>query len=473
MVYSTSEAVQQLHPHYRIAIVDTQLAVHIVESLFILNNELLPEKRLVKSYETEGDGKTYLFEIPEGVMFHPPVSRELVADDVVASLQQVKNDQATVASEDMAPVNGIEAVDDYTVRLTLDHTYPALISSVLARTDTAILPREHLDKDAEPVGTGPYVFDTWERGNFARLEKFDDYRMDGVPYFDEIETNPIAENSTRLDGLLSGDSHVVVNVPTNNADRVENDDSLELISYSGFVNEFLAFNNAKEPFDDVRVRRAINHTIDVEQAIEFALDGFGSPAVTVLPAFHAYAIDADPVPQDFEEATRLLEEAGYGDGFEMEFLLPEVYTPSVELGTPMQQWLAQVGIDCELQVTTWDNVLERTFSTGEYDMTSFPFLGTHATPFGAFNKICHSEGSLNYFNYASDEMDTTVENAARTTDTEEQRELYLEAQRIYRRDVPFINVFYWDQLYGRRNSVKGDLVWGPSELRLWNNWFDD
>lgn len=473
LVYSSSESVQQLHPHYRIAIVDTQLAVHIVEALFILDDELLPEPRLVEDWDVTNDGTTYVFEIPEGVMFHPPVSRELVADDIVASLEQVQQDPGAVAHEDMSPVTSIEAIDDYSVELNLENAYPALINSVLTRTDSAILPEEHLEDETHPVGTGPFKFEEWERGNFARLSKFDDYREEGVPYFDEIVTNPVSEDSVRLDELMVGDSDVIINAPTSEVDLIENDDSVGLVEYDGFVAEFTGFNVEREPFDDPRVRQAIDFAIDKTAAVEFALDGYGTPAVTPLPSFHAFAIDDEPRPQDFDQAQSLLEDAGYGDGFEFEFLLPEVYTPSVEFGTPVESWLGEIGVDVNLRVTTWDNVLTRAFVEGDYDVTTMPFLGTHATPFGAFNKILHSSGSLNFMNYASEEMDGILDEAARTVDEGARRDLYLDAQELYREEVPLINPFYWSQLYGHRNTVQGQLVHGESELRLWHNWFSD
>lgn len=471
LVYALSDDSQKLDPHYNVTKASSQMLVNVVEPLFQINNELQPEPNLVADYSVSDDNREYVFTTKEGVMFHPPVDRELTAEDVAASLNRIKEDEAASAHNDLKRAESIEATGEYEVTFTLSEPFAPILTT-LARDTTAILPKDYFeDMSSKPVGSGPFVFDEREKGNFTQLSAFEDYWQDDMPYFDSVKSRPISDGSVRLTELDTGNVHVVGSVPSNDAESIEDNADLSLEPFSGLAIEEFAFNNDVEPFDDKRVRKAISHAVNKEKLVKFALDGYGSTASTTLPPQSPYAIDAEPLAQDFEKAKSLLEEAGHGDGFETTIKLPSSYPRSVKLGTPVQQWLKQIGIEAELKKVTWDNWISNVFGKGDFEMTTVPFYGAF-NPHVALYKIFRTDATFNFFNYSNEEFDALVDEGAKTTDTEKRKELYLEAQQIMREDLPIFLPFYRDQLFARRKTVQNRLVWGSGTMRFWRNWFE-
>ncbi|MFB6221909.1 MAG: ABC transporter substrate-binding protein [Halolamina sp.] len=470
-VYALSDDSQKLDPHYRVTKASSQLLVNVVDPLFRINNELQPVPNIVADYSVSDDNLEYVFTIREGLMFHPPVDRELTAEDVAASLTRIKEDTSAAAHNDLKRAESIEATGDYEVTLTLAEPFAPILTT-LARDTTAILPKDYFEEmSSKPVGSGAFVFEEREKGNFAQLSAFDGYWQEDLPYFDTVKSRPISDGSVRLTELDTGNVHVVGSVPSNDAGSVEDNDALSLEPLSGLAIEEFAFNNEVEPFTDKRVRKAISHAVDKEKLVKFALEGYGSTAATTLPPQSAYAIDADPLAQDFETAQSLLDDAGYGDGFETTIKLPSSYPRSVKLGTPVKEWLKQIGIEAELEKVTWDNWISNVFGKGEFEMTTVPFYGAF-NPHVALYKIFRTDATFNFFNYSNEEFDALVDEGAKTADTEKRTELYKEAQQIMREDLPIFLPFYRDQLFARRKTVENQLVWGSGSMRFWRNWFE-
>lgn len=472
LIYSSPDGTQELDPHYMSAVASSRFLNHIYETLFIQNDDLEVVPNLVEDWSLSEENTLLTLELPEGVMFHPPISRELVAEDVVESLRRIKNDETTQQHSDFQYIDSIEAEDEYTVEITMEEPFTPLIYT-LSTPQTAILPPENFEKAASnPIGTGPFQFDERDRGNVERLTKFEDYRQDKYPYLDVVESRPTSEPSVRLNELQNGDAHTITTFDSKDRERVENDPDLSFEPVNYVAAEIVTFQTDVEPFDDRRVRRAISYAVDKNQLIEIALNGFGETAVTDLSPESPYALDEDPLPQNFEQSRSLLEEAGYGDGFDMTFKLPQSFERSVRIGPPVKQSLSQVGINCELQQVTWDNWINDVLGNTNYEMTTVPHYATKEDPH-ALHIHYQSDGWANYMNYSNEEVDELFDEGAKLQDGEDRINVYHEAQRLVREDMPAWYAFYRHGLYARRNSVKNQLTWGPGEYRLWKNWLEE
>jgi len=476
LVFSSGSSVEQLHPQYRMTNADSQMLIHVTEPLFIFGDNIQAKKRLAEEYSLSDDGSRVTVKIREGVKFHPPVDRELVADDVVASLNNVRNDEAAVGNLDMRFVEQINRVDDYTVEVNMSRAFPAIINDLFCRQYTAILPAERVgdgnDKTKElPIGTGPFKFEEWERGSFVQLSKFEDYWQDDLEYVDEVEFNPISEDSTRVNTLATGDTDVVPDVPGNRIGQVQESDDTSIAKLEGKTMEYVGFNCNREPFTDSRVRRAVRHAIDIERLIQTAVDGRGTPASTIIPDSNPMAFDKDPIQQDMEMARSLLQETGLDDGFEFTMKVPEAFSASVRMATPMKQMLQKVNINMKIQRLTWDTFADQclTGNNPQYDMQAIAWLSTPATAYGGLNKVLNSESVLNYWNYESSEMDELLNAAAVEPDSEQRKEAYAEVQELRRKDMPMFNAFYHTDIFGHKDHVNGKLIHGYGEVRLWNN----
>lgn len=444
----------------------------ICRGLTIVENDLKPHPWLAKDWTI--DGTTYTFDLREGVMFHPPVDRELTADDVVATYEWIQNNEAANMHSTFQRFTGFTAVDDYTVEVELEEpfTYTLLLFGEL---DTAILPEGYIeDVSDDPVGTGPYQFEERDIGSQLRMTKFDGWWNDEEgPYIDEIIQEPIPEASVRLQELKTGDIDFVTTLAAKDRDEVQDDDSLSLSTVEYIKTETFTFNTEVEPFGDPRVRKAIRHAINPQEALDTAAYGFGEPANRPFAKYDDYVPDNPPEGQNFEKARSLLEEAGYGDGFSTTIKVTDAWMRSVRFATLAQSWLSEIGIEMEIQRVTLDKWYNDVFNTDNFEMSSYGYTGTPDGPFVNMHDLYHSDGLLNLGYWENDEIDEHINQLAQLPNGEDRAEATRNAMEIAWEEVPKFMVFFHHFLAAKRNTVENALYWGPAELRVWRNWISE
>src|SRR5690606_27510287 len=231
---------------------------------------------------------------------------------------------------------------------------------------------------SNPIGTGPFVFAEYVPGSHVTLEKFDDYYLDGVPYLDGATFRIISDPNARFAALQAGDIDLIgVALLPEQFQQVLANPELKGTQGSGTAEITMAMNNTREPFDDLRVRQAITLAIDKEAIVNGAMFGLGTIIGSHMSPSEGYYIDlSETYPYDPQRARELLEEAGYADGFTINFELPEPYNIERRTGEVIAQQLEQVGITVNLSVVEWATWIERILLGGDDDMT---IIG-HAEP---------------------------------------------------------------------------------------------
>ena len=426
--------------------------LNIYEGLVQLDRNGEVQPLLADSWEVSEDGLTYTFQLREGVTFHDGTSLE--ASDVKFSFERARSPESTNAQKHIfEPIAEIETLDDHTVIIRLSEPSGNFLY-YLAWGDAVIVAPESADSNQmQPIGTGPFRFEQWVRGDRIELSAFEDYWNAEAVQLERVTFRFINDPQAQVAALRAGDVHAFPNLaaPELFAELTRDERFTTIVGNT--EGEIVAgLNNKRPPLDDVRVRRALMHAIDRSVLIEGAYSGFGQPIGSHFSPNHpAYVDMTDILPYDPQRARELLAEAGYSDGLSLTIKTPQMAyaSRSAELIAAM---LAEVGIMLEIRPTEFPaQWIEEVFTNKDYEMT----IVAHTEPLDI--DIYQREGY--YFQYDNPEFRELIAQASRTFDEGECFQLYAEAQRILAEDVPALFLFQLPKLG----------VWDARLEGLWEN----
>src|SRR5690606_8227984 len=238
------------------------------EGLVEVNADLGIEPALAESWTVSDDGLTYVFKIREGVRFHN--DRTMTADDVVYSLQRILDPEvASPQASRFAQVTSAVATGEYEVTFTLSQPYAPFISNL---TNLFVVPREVVeslgDLQQSAVGTGPFVLDEIVPDTYVRLHYNPSYYRQGEPRLEYLRYNIVPEASTRAAGMRTGAYHLIPDVDPATAETLRGVAGVTLLGIQDLAYTLLGLNTSRAPFDDPRVRMAINYAIDRDEIVE-------------------------------------------------------------------------------------------------------------------------------------------------------------------------------------------------------------
>lgn len=418
--------------------------------------EVLP--LLATEWQASPDAREYTFRLREGVPFHN--GREVTADDVKWSLDRIK-DPATVAQRgnDLRDVT-VEVVDPLTVRLTSarpNAAVPALMASCF------IMAPESVGADGvvtEPIGTGPFVFQSWRPEQEIRCRRNPAYWQAGLPYLDEVVYQIIPDPVARLTALRSGTIDVAANFAATDLPLVADDESIVTQLTTANIAGHLSFNmrQPKPPLDDVRVRRAIALALNKAELVVAAV-GEGGPGqvnnqLWSEGSFWRLAVDDPFAEPNLDEARRLLAEAGVADGFATDLLTVFDGRPPAEV---IQAQLRRIGVEAEVayapDFTTYVDRLQRDDYAMLYD-SSYP-RDDPAYTFTFFEST-NPSNTIYYGSYGNPAVDALLAEAVATLDVDARRRAYAAAlSKIQNEDVANVFVLSRQAVWGSRSDVRG------------------
>jgi peptide/nickel transport system substrate-binding protein len=411
---------------------------NLLEGLVKLNMQGEIVRALAERYTVSIDGTVYIFTLRRGVKFHN--GRPLTADDVKFTLERDLDPNTghphRAYYED---IQAIQAVDARTVRIALQKPNAMFIFN-LARANSAIVPKEGAGQlKSHPIGTGPFQFSEWVRGDRITLTKFKDYYEPGVPSLDRVVFRFIQDPSAQIAALRTGDVDVIgVGMSPESALELKGDPAFRVIEGLTTTDVILAMNNSKPPFSDIRVRKAITYAINRDEVIKGATFGIAKPIGSHMDPLNPYYIDLSHLYEyDPQKAKQLLAEAGYPQGFDCVLRLAEPYIASQ---------LAKVGVKAKIEIMEWGQWLARIYRQADYDMT---VMG-HAEPFD----IDIYANPQYYFRYDSPQLQALIKAADSALDEDKRKALYEQAQRTIAEDA--VNVFLYNGPYlvGMRKTVQ-------------------
>lgn len=439
-------------------------------SLTRMDHELNVQPDLATDWEPENDGENWTFELREGVTFNHNDS-EVVADDVKATFETIYDpDSEYPGKGDMGDIDDIEVVDDHTVVFNLsspDGALPGKLAGEFGR----IMPKETLENDIDAMhndtyGSGPFELEEIEEGSHITVTAVDDFYFEDeegnpLPHADRVTLQIYPETSTEVNALETGSSHIMDTVPSNQFDRLDDNSDIDAIEVEGGWIFPVVMRTVEEPFDDNRVRDAFKFAYDKEEMLEIVVDGLGAPGQDNLlgPAHQHWTDIGDPYGPGAqpERAEELLEEAGYGDGLELDDPLYATAQRTPETGETavlLQEQMSRVGVEFEIEEVSWDRFLSEVAGTAPFYMNSYGMRPVEETMFGL---LAHSDGAWNREHIPpeyEDEFDQTLENAIATPDSEE-REAYLEeCSRIMQQQGGLLVPFYASRLTAASTEIE-------------------
>ncbi len=384
---------------------------------------------LARSWEISADGTVYTFRLAEGVSFHD--GTPMTAADVVFSLDRARAEDSTNAQKQLfAGIASVEAVDDATVRVTLEQPDGAFLFN-MAWGDAVILSPASAETNAtNPIGTGPFRFVRWAQGDRIELERNPDYW--GAPVALERATfRFISDPSAAFAAMMAGDVDAFPNFPApETLTQFEADPRFSVIVGSTEGETIIAMNHRTEALSDIRVRQAIAHAVNRQDIIDGAMFGHGTPIGTHFAPHHPFYVDlTDLSPHDPDAARALLAEAG-AEGLSLRLALPPP-TYARRGGEIVAAQLRAVGIETQISNVEWAQWLEQVFRGHDFDLT----IISHTEPMdiGIYGRPDY------YFGYDSAEFQALMAEITATADPEARADLYRQAQRHIAED--YVNAY--------------------------------
>jgi peptide/nickel transport system substrate-binding protein len=380
-------------------------------------NQIVP--RLASDYEVSDDGLTYTFTLNEGITFHNGTA--LTSADVVSSYEAVRTDATLQGNAEFASVASITAPDPTTVQIVLAEPNQNFLFSLTGPAGLVFQTGDATDLKTAENGTGPFTLSRWNKGSTITFARYDAYWGEpaGVA---EVEFQYIPDFTAGVNTALDGGVQVLTAVDPNLAPQLEDSGDFTLTTGRTTDKATLAFNNAKAPLDDVRVREALRLAIDHEGLVEAV--GAGSTLYGPIPELDpGYEDLSDVISYDPEKAKELLKEAGQED-LELTLTIPSFY------GTTVPKVLIsdfqKVGVTLKVDSVEFPTWLEDVYTNHDYDLSFV--LHVEPRDFGNFADPEY------YFGYDNSEVQDLYSKALAEVDPDESAKLLAQAARIVSED---------------------------------------
>lgn len=427
----------------------------VLDTLTHYNNKTKEvEPWLADKWSTEDGGKTYTFQLKEGVKFHN--GETLKASDVVFTFNRMEG--TTACNNLFEKVESVEATDDSTVKIVLkssnlDWPYMMTLPTASIMNEKACTDDP---TDGPAVGTGPWKLDSYEFGNFTKLSAFaDSWRK--APNAKTFTFKYIPDDSARLIALENGEVDICQDPSTIELSTITDDPRLDLISYKGGSLTYMAFNTKKAPADNEDLRKAVAYGIDIDSIILAAADGYGTKATSFWGWDEFGYYDCGGYTRDVEKAKEYLAKAYPNGGASLEISVSGSVRKTI--AEMMQSQLKEVGI--EVTINEMDSAGISTSTTnGEHQACIY---GMGFNVFGDdARRILQPGSAVNKAHYESEEVMNLLDKAVAETDETRRKEDYQKIQENIYENVPYIPIYFADGFLAAKKGTGGIDIYPTS-----------
>lgn len=457
LIVATAYDAKSLDPHAVNDVASSNVMTQMYETLVQMNDKGEVVPMLAESFK-QIDDLTYEFKLRKGVKFHN--GEEMKASDVKFSFTRAAKAAPIAHIMGDIDTDSFKMPDDYTISFKIKHPCTGFLPS-LVHTGGSILSEKAVTKAGDnyamnPVGTGPFKFISWTKGDRVELERFNDF-YGTKPKFSKMTIRVIPEPTNRAIELESGGVDVAYEISTNDIKRVQDNEKLQLLRVVDNSTQYLGFNNQKKPFNDLKVRQAISYAIDTKSVVDSVWKGVGKVAVGPIGPNVNYSDKNLQVHEyNVQKAKDLLKEAGYPDGFKTSIWTNEK-KERVDMATIMQSELKEVGIDAQIKILEWGAYLDG-LSKGEQDMFIIGWTCQTSDPDMAVYAPLHSSkagSGGNYSFFKNDKVDELIMKGRTMKDSPERESVYKEIQKEVKDQAPWIFLSNGEQVVGASKNVKG------------------
>ncbi|WP_368654340.1 ABC transporter substrate-binding protein [Ornithinibacillus sp. 4-3] len=427
------------------------------------DGNLIPN--LIEEYEVADDGLSVTFHMRDDAKFH---SGEPVTAEAIKQTFERLMDRSPF-STNVGTVENIEVIDDTSFTIEWSEPFAPIFSNLtsqyLAPIDVSVLDEDGDGFEKNPIASGPLMVDEIKRGDSIIYKPFDEYYNweNDEPGFDEVKFRFITDDETRVLEFKRGNVNVLLDVPFQYVEELEEDEEVDIIRVPNYVMNYLGWNNKLPIFQDEKVRQAIALAIDRDAIIQTTFNGEATPIFGPLPpATYGYSEDIENMAkekytQDIEQAKQLLSEAGWeagsggvvekdGEKFSVELWVDN--DPANQRAAQIiQNQLMEIGIEINISVMESAAIIEMT-PQGQHEMLLWSFGWLDAD---VLNFLLFGDGKSTRLHYEKEEIYSILEEAGMEMDTEKRLAMYEEAQKLLIEQSPWVPLYVKDGI----NAVRG------------------
>ena len=458
-----------LDPHVTNDTGSHQMMRQIYEKLVGFDEKLNVIPSLAESWEISEDGRRYTFHLKKNVKFHN--GEEMKASDVLFSFKRMLSPiaAATHAYSNVIDPDGFEVIDDYTIVISTKEPLGAFLASMnhgfASIVSEKAVTEAGKDYGVQPIGTGAFKFVSWSKGDRTVLERFEDFHG-RKPAFSKMILRAVTESTSRTIELESGAVDAIQSPPGSDINRIEANGKLAVYREPGQLVYHMGFNLDKEPYNNIKVRQAMNIAVNRPGMAKVVYRGNATPSTGPWTSAVKYAPeDAKPIEYDLEKAKQLLKEAGYENGFKAVIWVPDRKEQG-DMATILQSEYKKIGIDMEIKVYEWGAYIEA-LKAPDHELYIMGWSGGAPAPdpyFFAGPKF-HSSviGSSNRCRLNDPEVDALIDKGAVLQDGPEREKVYRDLYFKLNELLPWVVLVNPDQNEAAKKIVKG-ITYGSSSI---------
>ena len=456
-----------LDPHVSGNGVSNTITNSMYETLVWFDENLELKPLLAKSWTVSDDGLDYTFVLNEGIKFHD--GEPFNAESIVANYERAKSDSSLRLASQTAMWDSVTVDSEYQVTIHLkepNNTFLNKLAQVRIVSPKAI---KELGKDGlakQSAGTGPFILSERVDGGYTKMVRNENYWQDG-PKVDTLTWRVVPEDGARVAMLQTGEADIISPLPAIQVDKLKDDASLDVLNLGGLTYRYATLNknytlaDGRKPLDDVRVRQAMNYAFDSEAYTQVVFQGYASVPTSLFASSVPYYAEQTPYTADVEKAKSLMSEAGYSDGFPINIWVDNT-TIEMQGAEFLKQQLAQINIDVNvvpMESTTIADMTSAPEDKTEVQMWYVNWSSGDYSADGSMRNILHGDkyppSGYNTAFYNNAEFNKGLDDALKTTDTDEITKLYAQAQSIAWEECPWIFLGVDNSLIGQKKYVKG------------------
>jgi len=397
---------------------------------------------VAESYTIEENGRIYVFKLRPALKFND--GSFVNPEDVEFTLNTAIN----AGLNGFSQIEKVEISQNREIRITLK----ARDVEFLSYLTVGVVPRSNNNRERQAIGTGPFLVESYNAQRSLVLVKNPYYWQTGLPYLDKVTYIFVSNSDALLLGLQGGNIDSA-NITAGIIEQID-PNRFEILPNPSNSVQLLAFNNKIRPLDDVRVRQAINYTVDIQEIINTAFYGRGEPSGSaIIPALSAYynANLRNPYPVDLQRARNLLAAAGFANGFSLTITVPSNYTMHIDTAQVLVNQLRRVNILATIKLVDWGTWLSDVYYGRNYEATIISLDASTISPKSFLERYYSSAGN-NFMNFNSPRFDRVYGEILNEVNEVRRTSLYKQAQEIISEEAAGV---YIQDIWGFRIFPKG------------------
>jgi peptide/nickel transport system substrate-binding protein len=417
------------------------------------------EGDLAEKWDVSADGTVYTFHLRPEAKFSD--GTPVTADDVKYSIERGMGDN-TLNAWTFDAVKSVEAVDPHTVKITLKGPAAPFANDIAlwgaSIVSKAAAEKEGADFGTKPVGSGPFMLDSWEKGRQITLKKNPYYwekdaKGNQLPYLDQLNLLVLTDDNTRMLKLQAGEIDAALDIPYNQLGPLGQNSNLQIFATPLYGITNIALNQSKKEFTDIKVRQAMNYAIDRDALVKTALFGYGRPACSPINLVWFYT-DKYCYSYDLDKAKSLMAASSAPEGFKTSLMVPAGDAVSNQLAVMVKDMLSKINIDVAIDPidsgTLWDR-----YTKMDYEMSMGSGTSDNLDPNSNMLFCCVSDGGAHssYTGWKDPDVDAVFRQTQTAMDFNKRGQLYDQFQKLVMERGPFLELVHQVNRYGNVKKV--------------------